>query len=152
MASQAQAQLQVQLQAQPQRTALDDLRVKLTTNAKPNGKGEMSQFSARELEALVECIASAIEKLQPPPQYVFDEIEFEKNPEAYPPFRGKVIVKIKAELSPENQLLPILEEFNFQRWSGMFRNLDRHIDSMVQHVAELLEFDGFCFSQGHFYR
>lgn len=136
---------------QPQCCALDVLRDKLTANVKINGKCEVSQFSAHELRALVHCIADTIEILQPRPQDVFDKIEFEKNPATYPPYRRKVIDQIKAVL-PENQLLPILEEFDFRRWSGKFSNLDPLIIDIVWHIAELLGFDGFCHQQGHFYR
>jgi hypothetical protein len=148
MASGAEAEAE----PQPQCTALDVLREKLEDNVKPNGKGEVSQFSAHELRALVHCIADTIEILLPRPQDDFYNIEFEKNPATYPPYRRKVIDHIKAVLPSDNQLLPILEEFNFRSWSGMFRNLDPSIESMVLHIADLLGFDGFCHQQGHFYR
>lgn len=76
-------------------------------------------------------------------------------PEQYPAFREKVMRYVKNKSPIENVMLPLVEDFDYKRWSGRYRNLENMDELMINEVVYKLGFEGFgriYASSCYFYR
>ena len=103
-------------------------------------------------------IIDAIKLFQPNPEiYGRSDMPmyYREHPERYPEYKQNIISYVKFHLSEDNVMLPILENFDYVRWSGRYRQLENLADIMINDIVNKLGFDGLGRKYGgevYFYR
>ena len=95
---------------------------------------------------IIYWIIHAIKLYQPNPdtfQRVDYKYYYEVYPEQYPAFREKVISYVKNKSPSENVMLPLVEDFDYKRWSGRFRNLENMDELIINEIVYNFGFEGF---------
>ena len=104
-------------------------------------------------------IIDAIKLYQPNPDIHRESFSYEYyydvHPEEYPAFKEKVIRYVKEKSPIENVMLPLVEDFDYKRWSGRFSRLENMDEIMINEVVYNFGFEGFgriYASSCYFYR
>jgi hypothetical protein len=107
---------------------------------------------------VIYMICDAIKLLQPNPE-IYGEyhmpLYYQAHPEEYPEYKKKIINYVTKNLSKDNVMLPILEDFDYKRWSGRWNNVNNLDDLMFNDVTYKLGFNGYSRNyngQWYFYR
>ena len=90
-------------------------------------------------------IIDAIKLFQPNPEIYGDYNAppyFTTYPEQYPAYKQRIINYVKQNLSKDNVMLPILEIFDYKRWSCRTRNLENLDDFIGNDIINKLGYDG----------
>ena len=75
-----------------------------------------------------------------PQQY--NQMYYDIYPSQYPAYRDKIINYVSRNISKDNVMLPILQIFDYKRWSGRWSNVETLDSLMFDDVANKLGFDG----------
>jgi hypothetical protein len=95
---------------------------------------------------IVYWIIDAIKLYQPNPE-TFQCLDYryyyDVYPEQYPAFREKVMRYVKNKSPIENVMLSLVEDFDYKRWSGRFRNLENMDELIINEIVYNFDFEGF---------
>jgi hypothetical protein len=94
---------------------------------------------------IIYMIINGIHLYQPNPQkhgkYELD-LYYNIYPSQYPAYRDIIIDYVSKNISKDNVMLPILQIFDYKRWSGRWSNIETFDSLMFDDVANKLGFDG----------
>jgi hypothetical protein len=95
---------------------------------------------------VIYMIIDAIKSLQPNPN-IYGEynmpLYYSEHPDEYPEYKKKIIKYITNNLSKDNVMLPILEDFDYKQWSGRWTNIENFDTLMFDDITNKLGFDGY---------
>jgi hypothetical protein len=104
---------------------------------------EVPRYDFRDV---IHTICDAITLLQPNPK-IYGEYHMPKyydaHPEEYLEYKKKIINYVTKNLSKDNVMLPIIEDFDYKRWSGRWNNVKNLDELMFSDITEKLGFDGY---------
>ena len=95
---------------------------------------------------VIYMIIDAIKLLQPNPN-VYGKynmpLYYVTHSEKYPEYKKKIINYVTSNLSKDNVMLQILEDFDYKRWSGISNNVENFDELMFNDITYKLGFDGY---------
>jgi hypothetical protein len=129
-----------------------------TVNLKKNLNVYTFYVPRYDFNDVLYMIIDAIKLFQPNPE-IYGNYDappyFTTYPAQYPVYKQRIINYVKQNLSNDNVMLPILEIFDYKRWSCRTRNLENLDDLIGYDIINKLGFDGLGRRYGderYFYR